>query len=167
MARITLERLKTIAGQKFLKKRENMSVRIYSGEHGAYWGANKCGYMIHPSEAGVYTLMDAYNASSHCDERKQISYEIVRLKFPQINPYFSDKDILNAGWITHELKPCPFCGCKTIHTSGSRNPDNGYIGYTAHCGNWHCGASIHICCGGESRAEESRNEVVKMWNNRV
>jgi Lar family restriction alleviation protein len=76
------------------------------------------------------------------------------------------EDTKNAGWITNELKPCPFCGCSNILTAGTKNTTTGNIVYKAFCTNWECGAMVHSCLGGDDKAKESRNAVVTKWNTR-
>jgi len=71
--RITLERLKTKAGEKWLSKRLSRLVRIIGD--GWYWRENRAGYTDCKSSAGVYELGDAWNASSHCGKEKHIVYE--------------------------------------------------------------------------------------------
>ena len=52
-------------------------VRIYSGEHGTYWGAKGEGYTIRANEAGVFTLADAIALTGHCGPEKRIELEPV------------------------------------------------------------------------------------------
>lgn len=53
------------------------NVRIYSGEHGAYWRPNGCGYCCCIEAAGVYSFGDAFNRTWHCGPEKGIWYEPV------------------------------------------------------------------------------------------
>lgn len=79
----------------------------------------------------------------------------------------SEKDIIQAGYITNELLPCPFCGNKSPITVGNRNQENGNIGYKVICPNhFGCGATMHNCFSGDTLEEECRNDIVKKWNTR-
>lgn len=51
-------------------------VLIWSGEHGAYWGPNNCGYYDR-DRAGAYTFEEAYAVTQHCGPEKRIAYELV------------------------------------------------------------------------------------------
>ena len=53
------------------------TVRIYSGEHRAFWRANGAGYTLHPIDAGVYPFADAYDATKHCGPEKEIEFHDV------------------------------------------------------------------------------------------
>lgn len=80
----------------------------------------------------------------------------------------NSKDLHNAGYITNELLPCPFCGCTKILTAGDRNPNSKNIGYSAWCSDiFKCGAYISVCIGGEETAEEARKLAVESWNKRI
>jgi len=48
-------------------------VRIWSSEHGWYWGPNGGGYVGFDT-AGIYTLKDAWSRTSHCGPEKMIEY---------------------------------------------------------------------------------------------
>lgn len=76
------------------------------------------------------------------------------------------EDLTNAGYITGELLPCPFCGHTQPLTSGKRNTKTGNIVYTVSCGNIlnHCLANIFVCIGKD--ANTSRDEAVRRWNTR-
>lgn len=50
------------------------NVRIWSGEHKAWWGANYCGYTVDIQSAGVYTMENAWNKTKHCCKKKKIVY---------------------------------------------------------------------------------------------
>jgi hypothetical protein len=50
------------------------NVYIYSGEWGSYWWANGSGYTDRISDAGIYSLLDAIDRSSHAGEEKNIHY---------------------------------------------------------------------------------------------
>lgn len=47
-------------------------VAIWSGEHRAWWRANRCGYTNALEAAGVYSLADAIDATHHVGPEKQI-----------------------------------------------------------------------------------------------
>jgi len=76
--RLTLERLKTKVGKIFRNKYKDAKVYIWSGQWGSYWRPNRAGYTYNKSDAGIYTLDDAYDASGHCGPEKHIEYEFVR-----------------------------------------------------------------------------------------
>lgn len=73
---IRLERLKTMVGKKWVCSRLDKKVYIYSAQWGCFWGADRNGYTKNIAEAGVYTLGDAWNASSHCGPEKGIRYKL-------------------------------------------------------------------------------------------
>ncbi len=52
-------------------------VRIYSGEHGAYWREDGRGYTTDRSEAGVWWTSDALAATAHCGPEQKICLESV------------------------------------------------------------------------------------------
>jgi hypothetical protein len=72
--------LSAIARSPIREKR----VLIWSGQHGQYWGQNRCGYtpyqpgMAPPnhSEAGIYKLQEALEATWHCGPEKRITFEV-------------------------------------------------------------------------------------------
>jgi len=64
--------------QKLIADNPYQKVYIYSGEHGAYWGPNSCGYTNSPNNVGVYTIEDAWAAVGHVDISKRISFEFVK-----------------------------------------------------------------------------------------
>ncbi len=80
---VKLQRLKTAVGRKWLSTRLDRKVHIFSGEWGMYWCPNSSGYTPSKSEAGVYTLGDAWNTSSHCGPEKGIRYEFCDLPLTQ------------------------------------------------------------------------------------
>jgi len=47
-------------------------VYIYSGQWGAYWGPNSCGYTDR-DKAGIYEAEDAWSRISHCDLEKKVT----------------------------------------------------------------------------------------------
>lgn len=69
-----LNKLKPETIKAYLNKHGETPVYIQSMEHGAYWRANKMGYCYSLSEAGIYSLKEAYEASGHCDKSKGINY---------------------------------------------------------------------------------------------
>jgi Lar family restriction alleviation protein len=85
----------------------------------------------------------------------------------QVETVVLPDDIKNAGFITHELKPCPFCGCNYILTAGTKNERTNNVVYRAFCTNNDCMASVHLCLGGIDMIEDSRRGVVEKWNKRV
>lgn len=69
-----LERLKrwpTLRGRWYGKQ-----VRIWSGEHEAYWRPGGAGYTADGLEAGIFAFEDAWDRSSHCDPSKRIEYKM-------------------------------------------------------------------------------------------
>lgn len=50
--------------------------RIFSGQWGYYWRSGGCGY-CKKDEAGIFTLNDAFNRTSHCGIEKGIYFEFV------------------------------------------------------------------------------------------
>jgi hypothetical protein len=76
LARINgLRKLNSERVTEFLLRHGERIVLIWSAEHRAWWGPGRCGYTTDPREAGVYTLANAYDATSHCGPEKQIHYE--------------------------------------------------------------------------------------------
>ena len=83
------------------------------------------------------------------------------------NLILSEKDLTNAGYITNELLPCPFCGSRSPITAGSRNEQTGNIVYRVICpDHFGCGATIHNCFPGDTPEDDCRNDIVKKWNTR-
>jgi hypothetical protein len=58
-------------------KYAGQAVRIWSGEHGAYWRANRSGYTTSRLMAGTYAFQDALAYSRHCGPEKRIAFEFV------------------------------------------------------------------------------------------
>lgn len=56
-------------------KYAGQSVRIWSGEHGAYWRPNGNGYTAHREAAGREPFQDALVKTRHCDPSKRIWFE--------------------------------------------------------------------------------------------
>lgn len=54
------------------------TVRIWSGEHGAYWRSDSRGYTLDRFDAGYYVFHDAFNRTRHCGPEKRIAFELVR-----------------------------------------------------------------------------------------
>lgn len=53
-------------------------VRIWSGEHGAYWRQGGCGYTDGCAEdAWVLPFEEAFATTRHCGPEKRIAYEAV------------------------------------------------------------------------------------------
>lgn len=48
-------------------------VAIWSGEHHAWWGPDRCGYFTDAASAGLYTLADAIDATHHVGPEKRIT----------------------------------------------------------------------------------------------
>lgn len=70
---ITLEWLREIGGPRI-----DPAVRIWSGEHRAWWRPSGAGYTTELAAAGVYGLRQAYEATRHCGPEKRIRYHVVR-----------------------------------------------------------------------------------------
>ncbi|MEM1123486.1 MAG: hypothetical protein AAGJ18_23815 [Bacteroidota bacterium] len=73
-----------IAHQKWVNKMTDLvdnhgdqKCYIKSGQWHAYWRPNRCGYTEKQSEAGVYTVKEAWAATSHCGLEKKISFELI------------------------------------------------------------------------------------------
>ena len=58
-----------------------LQVRIWSGEHRAYWRSMGNGYSWDTEEAGVFDFEDAYNRTNHCGPEKKIIFHIVESEF--------------------------------------------------------------------------------------
>lgn len=52
-----------------------INVRIWSGEHGAYWRAESSGYTSDSLSAGVYEFDEAWRRTRHCGPEKRIAFE--------------------------------------------------------------------------------------------
>lgn len=50
-------------------------VRIWSGEHFAYWRPASAGYTTDGLGAGIYEFSDAYARTRHCGPEKRIAFE--------------------------------------------------------------------------------------------
>lgn len=60
---------------EMLRSRGDIPVRIWSGEHHAYWRKGGCGYVACPCSAGLFGFADAYRRTKHCGPEKCISFE--------------------------------------------------------------------------------------------
>lgn len=63
--------------KSLIENNPTAKVYIRSGQWGAYWGANRCGYTNDKSQAGIYDINDAWKAVSHVGLEKQISFVIL------------------------------------------------------------------------------------------
>ena len=71
--KLTLEHLK-----KFPEKMGRFDkVRIWSGEHRAWWGPDSRGYLTDIRFAGIYTIQEAWQTTKHCCPKKKISFHSV------------------------------------------------------------------------------------------
>lgn len=68
--------MKRKSGERTRAKFTGQAVRIWSGEHRAWWRPNRQGYTTWFQCAGVYEFEDAWHASAHCGPEKKITYEI-------------------------------------------------------------------------------------------
>lgn len=59
-------------------KYSGRSVRIRSGQWGAWWRENGGGYADNVALAGVFTFDDAYRRTSHVGREKMICIEVLR-----------------------------------------------------------------------------------------
>lgn len=63
------------SGDKQRQQKADDKVRIWSGEHRAWWRPDGCGYTPHMIEAGIYTRWDAERRTKHCDPSKMIEIQ--------------------------------------------------------------------------------------------
>ena len=71
-------------------------VRIWSGEHQAWWGKDGKGYYSEIASAGIYTIKDAYATTSHCCKKKKIEFHSVdkeELDFESLSLYEKAKKL--------------------------------------------------------------------------
>lgn len=59
----------------FMEACAALPVVIWSGEHGAYWRPGATGYTTIVTEAGRWTLAQAYFKTKHCGPEKAISFQ--------------------------------------------------------------------------------------------
>jgi hypothetical protein len=76
LTRITLEDAKANPALK-AQIVEASKVRIYCGQHMAYWRTKAHGYTDDPEQAVIFPGHEAYANSKHCGPEKQVSYEII------------------------------------------------------------------------------------------
>lgn len=72
MKQITLSFLKTARGKAYLEKNSEMLVFINTDN--GRWMKNNGGYSEQPHNWGIYTLKEAYDATSHCGPEKYARY---------------------------------------------------------------------------------------------
>ena len=72
-----LTSMKRKGGERTKAKFAGKRVRIWSGEHRAWWRPGGCGYTTLIENAGIYSFEDAWRASAHCCQTKQIYYVAV------------------------------------------------------------------------------------------
>lgn len=71
----TLKDLESLVDYKELTQRiPNVSVLIYSQEHGMFWCAEASGYTRSRENAGIYTFQDAWACTHHCGPEKGIAF---------------------------------------------------------------------------------------------
>lgn len=75
--RHTLESLKHDVARRRKMEDDRTKVRIWSGEYGLWWKADRQGYTDSPERAGVYPFADAWHASGHCGLEKRIAFDVV------------------------------------------------------------------------------------------
>lgn len=64
-------------GERSKAKLTGKKVRIWSGEHRAWWRPNGCGYTTFIEASGIYAFEDAYSHTAHCGPEKRIKYVVV------------------------------------------------------------------------------------------
>lgn len=78
---IPLQRLRQLTDDSFnayMTKHGHKMVRIFSHEHGAYWGIpGIASYHVNPEKAEILTLKQAFDKTCHCGPEKRIHYEFV------------------------------------------------------------------------------------------
>lgn len=80
-------------------------VAIWSGEHRAWWGPDRCGYFTDPRSAGTYSMEDACMATHHVGPEKQIEIKDAPFFLPdRIGADLSAIEAL-TDWVRHNLNP--------------------------------------------------------------
>ena len=75
---VTLEEVKNNEGfRQDLLLQKGLKCRIWNGMYMAYWRPNGAGYTRTALNAGIYTIQEAYEWTSHVGEEKQIAYEML------------------------------------------------------------------------------------------
>lgn len=64
--------------EKFVADNPKAKVRIHSGQWGAYWETNGCGYTNNPDHIGIYDIEKAWNGVAHCGIEKKISFQLIK-----------------------------------------------------------------------------------------
>lgn len=70
----SLNAMKKKGGERTRSKMFGKRVRIWSGEHGAWWRTGGAGYTIKDDEAGVWDFSEAYTMTNTCGPEKKIWY---------------------------------------------------------------------------------------------
>jgi hypothetical protein len=63
--------------QEMVNSHPGAKVHIYSGQWGAWWRSNGCGYTDAIELAGIYSIEDAWKRVSHCGLEKRISFHLL------------------------------------------------------------------------------------------
>lgn len=74
----SLSRLSKHKSAQFISRNAHKKVLVWSAQWGAYWREMRVGYTSDPRQAGIYSLLEAYEATSHCGPEKQIFFEFLR-----------------------------------------------------------------------------------------
>jgi len=72
-----LQKLSPEFRERYMKKYGDKMVYIYTGQWRALWRPNSNGYTDDKSQAGIYSLREAHEASGHCGPEKKIFYKII------------------------------------------------------------------------------------------
>lgn len=70
----SLRAMKRRGGERTKAKLSGKQVRIWSGEHHAWWRPEGEGYTDHKEAAGIWLFEDAYRRTDHCGPEKRIVY---------------------------------------------------------------------------------------------